>query len=472
MTGTIARKEFIERWRDGQFRWAAILVFTLLAVALGVGWKSNRVVMAERQTAAQQSRSQWVNQGNRNPHSAAHFGVYAFKPRLPVAFLDPGMDAFTGAALWVEAHYQNPLSYRPAEDGTALQRFGELTAAGVLQVFLPLITILLAFSSFSGEKEQGTLRHLLSLGVPRSSILIGKSLGVAGALACLLLPGAVAGSIALALISEHDFLRQSIWRVIPLALAYAIYLLTYLFLALGVSARVSSSRLALSGLLAFWAAATFLVPRAASDIAERLHPIPVATDFWRVVLSDMKGSDGHSGSDRLFLDLKKKVLAEYGVTRVEDLPVNFEGLRLQAGEEHGNEIFDQRFGDLWNLYAAQERVHHLAGLISPLVAVRSVSMALAGTNLAHLRDFTDSAEQYRRTLNRSMNLNLAQNSRFGQTTYAAGREFWKQTPAFDYRTPSAAWALSREMLPGALLFLWLIGCVAFAWLAAFRMRVV
>jgi ABC-2 type transport system permease protein len=58
--------------------------------------------------------------------------VYAFKPRLPLSFVDTGMDSFTGAAIWGEAHYQNPSRFRPAEDGTALQRFGELTAALVL----------------------------------------------------------------------------------------------------------------------------------------------------------------------------------------------------------------------------------------------------------------------------------------------------------------------------------------------------
>src|ERR1700737_608477 len=115
MIWRIARKEWIETVREGQFRWAAGIVFVLLASALAVGWKHYTSVRAERTVAGQTSREQWLRQGPRNPHSAAHYGMYVFKPKLPLSFLDSGMDPYTGAAVWLEAHYQNPLSFRPAE---------------------------------------------------------------------------------------------------------------------------------------------------------------------------------------------------------------------------------------------------------------------------------------------------------------------------------------------------------------------
>lgn len=39
--------------------------------------------------------------------------------------------------------------------------------------------------------------------------------------------------------------------------------------------------------------------------------------------------------------LKQELFRKYNVSKVEDLPVNFGGLSLQAGEEHGNEVFDR-----------------------------------------------------------------------------------------------------------------------------------
>jgi ABC-2 type transport system permease protein len=134
---------------------------------------------------------------------------------------------------------------------------------------------------------------------------------------------------------------------------------------------------------------------------------------------------------------------------------------LQAGEEHGIVVFDQRFGELWSIYRKQERVHHWAALISPLIAVRSVSMAMAGTDLTHLRGFTEAAERLRRVLNKEMNENLAYGSRAGQYYYFQETNLWTQVPEFDYRPPSASAALRPQLLPFLLLLGW-FGAAAFA----------
>ena len=68
----------------------------------------------------------------------------------------------------------------------------------MLQLLIPLLIILLAFSTFAGEREPGTLRQVLSLGVSRRNLALGKALGVAGALGLLLVPATVLGLAALA----------------------------------------------------------------------------------------------------------------------------------------------------------------------------------------------------------------------------------------------------------------------------------
>jgi ABC-2 type transport system permease protein len=470
MTGLIVRKEFLERVRDGQLRWTAAAVFLLLAAALAIGIAHTTQARREREAAQRTDRQQWLSQGERNPHSAAHFGVHAFKPRLPLSFIDAGLESYTGAAIWIEAHYQNPLKYRPIEGSTALERFGELTAAAVLQLFLPLLIILLSFAAFTAEREQGTLRQLLSLGVPRGRIVFGKALGVAASLGCLIAPAVAAGVAALALTSEQEILASTFSRLAPMAAAYLLYLALFTVLGIAVSAAMRSSRMALSALLGFWIVSCFLAPRVAADIAERRNPTPAANDFWHAIELETKGADGHSDNDSRILELKRRMLAQYGVKRVEDLPVNFEGLRLQAGEEHGNQVFDAHYGKLWRIYEGQERIHHWAALVSPLIAVRSISMAMAGTDLAHVRDFTIAAEQYRRMLNKSMNLNVANNSRYGSYYYFRGRDLWEETPEFRYTSPDARWALRRQFLPVAILLGWCLAAGMFAYRAGGRIQ--
>ncbi|MCR6646053.1 MAG: ABC transporter permease [Terricaulis sp.] len=70
----------------------------------------------------------------------------------------------------------------------------------ILQVLMPLVIIFLGFSAFSGERERGTLRQLLSIGVPRGQLLWGKALGIGAAVALVVVPCMVLGAVAIALL--------------------------------------------------------------------------------------------------------------------------------------------------------------------------------------------------------------------------------------------------------------------------------
>jgi ABC-2 type transport system permease protein len=290
-------------------------------------------------------------------------------------------------------------------------------------------------------------------------------------LATFIVPAPILGAVSLALTNEHAAILMNYWRAVPMSAAYILYLLLFVALALAVSAAAPSSRVSLATLLAIWAGTGVLSPRFAGDVAERVRPTPAAADFWRDVTAETRGADGHSGNDQRMLDLKRDLLAKYNASRLEDVPVNFEGLRLQDGEEHGNIVFDQHFGKLWSRYEEQERVHHWSALASPLIAVRSISMAMAGADLAHLRRFTTAAEQYRRMVNKKMNLNVANNSRFGQYYYFADRKLWEETADFVYESPGALWALSRQILPAAILAGWFLVAAGLAFLLVRRVQV-
>jgi ABC-2 type transport system permease protein len=473
MVLTIVRKEFTEMARDGRFRWMASIVLLLLLTSLALGWKHYRQAQAERDAAQSASRDTWVNQGRRNPHSAAHYGVYAFKPQAPLSLVDTGLDPYTGVSVWLEAHYQNPSRYRPAEDATAVRRFGELTAATTLQLLAPLFIILLSFSAFAGEREQGTLRQSLSLGAPRSKLVLGKALGLTSALGLLLAPATLAGVLALALASEDGALISSLPRMALLCVGYLLYFGAFIGVTLACSALASSARAALVALLAFWIVNGLLAPRLATDAAERLYRTPAAEEFWEAVHKDQRqGVDGHDAANSRTEELKRRTMAEYKVERLEDLPINFNGVALQAGEEYGNRVFDKHYGEVWKIYYRQERVHKLAALVAPLMAVRGFSMGLAGADLRHHQHFTDAAEAYRRSLNKLLNEDFARNSRTSdEYSYFVDRDFWRKTPDFIYAAPGAGWVMKGQVFNVAALIVWLVVAFAASFFAANRMKV-
>ncbi|MFN9311957.1 ABC transporter permease, partial [Gemmatimonas sp.] len=193
MIAHIARKERTEMWRDGRFRVAAVALLLLLAVALLTGLTTSRGTARDHDAAQEAMRGFWVNQGAKNPHSAAHYGLWVFKPSLPLSFVDHGVDAYTGVTTWLEAHKQNEFTRRPAMDRPNVARFGEWTAAAVLQLLVPLLIVMLAFPAFAGERETGTLRQLAAIGVPMRTLMLGKAAGIASALAVVLVPATLLG---------------------------------------------------------------------------------------------------------------------------------------------------------------------------------------------------------------------------------------------------------------------------------------
>lgn len=454
---TIARKEWLELSRSSRFRAAAALTLLLAVAGLAAGGLYVRSVQAEREQAARLTRTQWLEQGEKNPHSAAHYGVWAFKPASPLAAFDRGVEPYLGVAVYLEAHKQNPTRHRPVADATAAARFGELTGAGVLQLLVPLLIILLTFAAFTSEREAGTLRMLLASGVERRALVLGKALGVAGALALLLLPLLLL-AVGLLLLLPHASTVDLLARLAGLVLGYGLYLAGFIFLGLAVSAWARTSRVALVALLGVWMVNGLLVPRLASELARAAVPVPSAETFARQVERDYEqGLDGHNAADARLAALEKEVLARYGVSSKEQLPINFSGLALQASEEYSDRVHEKHYGELWEAWRRQESLHlGLALLGAPLLAVRSLSAALSGTDLeAHLH-FTREAEQYRRRLVRHMNEALARRSRTGDQGYKAGADLWAEVEEFQPSVRPRGEALVAQVPALGLLGGWVV----------------
>jgi ABC-2 type transport system permease protein len=451
----IARKELVDLSRDGRFRVLSALVLAVSVVSLAAGWKTYHELSAQHREAQSATREQWVNQPKKNPHSAAHYGVYAFKPKSQLAIVDTGIDPYVGVAVWLEAHKQNEMKYRPAQDRTAVQRFGELGGAEVLQVLLPLFIVLMAFPAFAGEREQGTLRQLLSVGARPRDLALGKALGVAAALGLILLPATILGVLALALSTSQGLLADDPLRVVALAGVYLLYFALVIALSLWVSARARSSRLALVVLLTFWFANSLVASRIASDVAAWLHPTPSAIEFQKALEADL---NDQAEMERRLEKRRQELFARYNVDSVDALPIAFSGVSLQEGEEHGNEVFDAHFRPLFDTYERQNRIYQAAGVLAPMLATRSLSMGLSGTDFSQHRHFLDAAESYRRNIQRVLNGDIERNQKPGQV-YLAGRELWDQVAPFEYTPPPAAWVLGHYGTSVIVLVAWLVAAV-------------
>ena len=471
----IARKEFVEIVRDGRFKWTAAMMVLLLFTAMMAGYQKYSSAVRIQQAAQGGTNQQWLDQGDKNPHSAAHYGNYAFKPAGPLSYFDNGISSFTGTAVFMEAHRQNFAIGRPASDQSAIARFGDLSGAMILQLLLPLLIVFLGFTAFSGERESGTLRQVMSMGVTNRQLLYGKALGVAAAVLIVVVPCILVGAFALSTAGSIDSVEDMSTRIGLLSAAYLMYAGIFLFLTLAVSAFTNHARTTLMILVGFWAFTGFLAPKAAGEISKLTNPTP-AFGKW---LADMRAHQlrGFDGTPPFvkFGAYTKELFKEHGVDKVADLPMYFVAVRLQKLEEYDYPVFDQHFGMIREAYSEQRRVQDKLGVFAPTLPLRSISMALSGTDMIQHVKFMQDAETYRRNMVVKMNDYLSKaavnlNATFSSSNYmVADEEVFAIIPPFEYESPGLEATIAEHRGNFIMLALWLAAAIGLALIAVNRL---
>ncbi len=252
----IAGKDWLEFRRDSRLLVASVVV---VLMALGAALASAVQVArheADRTAAAALDRATWEGQGARNPHSAAHFATWAFRPLTTMAVLDPGVTPYAGSAIWMEAHARNASVARPVADSSAGGIGAGFSLAFILQTILPLLLFGIAAGMVTRERERGTLRLLLAGGAEPRRLVGAKALGLARVAALLALPVLAGGLVGALAAGPADLPRLLLW-----AGAHGLFLLAMVGLGLAVSAagrQVTSALLLLAGL---WLMMVVAVPR-------------------------------------------------------------------------------------------------------------------------------------------------------------------------------------------------------------------
>jgi ABC-2 type transport system permease protein len=465
MVRVITGKDLLELIRDGRLLWAGGLVIVLLLTALAVGTARQREVAAERMAAQALDYQDWRNQPARHPHDAAEQGMHVFKPDPALSIVDPGIDPYVGATIWLKAHSPSTVNFRPAQDATGLQRFGELSPAWVLQILSPLLVIVLGFNAFAAEREKGTLRQTLSLGVSPARLLWGKALAVMAALALLLAPAGLAAGLAVSAAGGGSGLNaDTLTRFLWLAGGYSIYLGAAVFVVLAVSALAPSSRVALVVLLGLWIGSASLAPRVASDLSRDWYPNPSRLTFNADLGADMGREARRAWMEQFGTD------SRWGA----ELPLDKWGQALRVDDHAGYAVVDRHFAHLWETFGRQQVVQEWLGLVVPVLAIRAMSMSLAGTDFAHYREFWAAAERQRRVIQDAVTDDLIKNADprgAGHFDYKTGPAFWATVPQFEYVLPPASWAVRNSLRSFAVLGTGLLLSLALAHVAVMRRAV-
>ena len=450
----IAREEWRLLWRDRVAVMGLALLLLLTAMSAFTAWEQRQAANTERTRYQAQTDHEFAAQPDRHPHRMVHYGQFAFRPVNPLASFDAGIDPYTGHTLYLEGHRQNSANFGDIRQSSLMLRFGQLTPAFVLQVLAPLLLIFVGHAAVARERESGTLRLLIAQGLQAGQLVAGKFLVVAGVAALALAP------VVLTL------LWLGIATSAPLSLAllligcYGIWLFLWSMTVVGVSTLAARGRDALIVLLALWAVSVVLVPRLGADLVAWAQPLPTRLETDISVSRELAAmGDSHNPNDPYFNEFRKKVLTQYGVSRVEDLPVNYKGLLGMEGERLTSALFEQYANASFS--AQEKQLSHVDAfsLISPVIALRRISMIASGTDLHTYRRFLEQAEQHRYELVQTLNRLQAEKFTFAtdRSTRESriGREHWQGIADFRYAAEAPADALRRAVPMAGVLLAWL-----------------
>jgi ABC-2 type transport system permease protein len=412
----------------------------------------------ELQANAEQS---FVDQPDRHPHRMVHYGHYAFRTPTPLSTLDPGIDAYTGNSIFLEGHRQNSAMFAEQRQGTALTKLGSLTPAFIVQTLAPLLLILIGYSSISRERESQTLSYLLAQGTKGSTLIAGKGLALLSVVGLIITPLAIS---ALLTVSAGE----SLLAVVSFVLGYVLYLTVWVLLILLASSVFNKNSGSFTALAFVWILLCIVMPRVASTSASTAVPSAgkIETDF-AVKAELRKLGDGHNTNDPAFKQFKQSLLKKYNVNSIDELPVNFRGLVASESEAKQAKVLNQFAEQRMQAELKQTQVSRYFGWVSPMVAIRSLSMIVVGTSIETHHRFLRETEQLRFDFVQGLNKvhievldyqdDMNRNANAAATKKArVSAKNWQVLQDFNFNVDSADVRAQRSVPAFLQLLLWIV----------------
>jgi ABC-2 type transport system permease protein len=460
----IIAKLFIQMvLREKIFYALQLLFYILIAFAAYTGFANYTLHNTNSQQQQQGVRKNWENNPDKHPHRMAHYGSYIFRVKHPLSFFEFGIESFTGNVIYLEAHKQNSSNFSQASISNGLLRFGEISLAMLWQTILPLILIFIGYSSIVQQRENGTLKIIISQGATMHQTILGNWLGLFLIAVVLFLPIILLVFIIglfdiFKIISFSSYCSSSACVV----LFFILFTLIITGVIVLISATSKQSKLALIKLLSCWLIFAIILPKGLQAIGSYLYPSPSKIEFNAKVEEDIiKHGDSHNPNDVHYKQLKDSLLKKYAVDSTHKLPFNYSGVVMREGERISAEVYNHHVNQLQETFSKQNAWQINSSYINPFAAIKQVSMNLSGTGVTDYNFFLQQAEAYRYKMAQAMNnlqIDLISNKKLADTAmpYKISSSYWKQFPNFHYQFFSTKQQLSHATLPSIILIVWLL----------------
>jgi len=162
-----------------------------------------------------------------------------------------------------------------------LSRFSSIDWIFIISMILSFLAFVFTYDTFSGEKEDGTLRLILSNTIARHKLLLGKYLGVMLSIGIPLFVGLLVSLIIVVASNTAVFSGFDWLKIITIVLLSFLYLSIFIFLGLFISSRTAHTTNSMVMLLLIWVVIVVLIPSFGRIISEVSGEAPNPADLER-----------------------------------------------------------------------------------------------------------------------------------------------------------------------------------------------
>jgi ABC-type transport system involved in multi-copper enzyme maturation permease subunit len=368
---TIIKKELLDHLQSIQF--SVLVVFSIVL------FLANGIIFVKKYD----EQNSWYNEQITILYQQpSTMGTTLLEKPNSLAFVAEGGDKYRPAGFHL--YPKGRLSAMPGKvRNFKMPDIPELDWAFIIKIVFTLYVLLLGYSAISGEKEQGTLRLILSNSHGRIKFLVSKYIAIILAVSISLLIGVLISIIILGISIPRVLSLDNLLRILLTLISALAYLSIFMFLSLLISSMVHQSSLVLLILLAVWILFAIIIPNVPNILSEEFSKVP----------------SEYETANQIGPLIQKQVWE--GITKIRE---QVEQGKIKTEEELKrltDEAFEQGQQDLTKHYksyndAMKQRAMMARNLarISPTALLEFASESIAQTGLIQEEQFEKDARNY------------------------------------------------------------------------------
>ncbi len=265
MLGELVRKEMQERLLNPAYVITLGFCSILILLSFYTGLRNYTEHLNENN--AIQKYHQRILSLQKSYYDVDMLGVQVSQPANPLSTVASGVSNSLGRHATIKMNEPPTITGSKPESNPVFAIFETFDLLFVVKNVLSLVAILFTYNAICGEKENGTLRLMLSFAVPKDQLILSK---MVGGFLCLVVPLGVPVLLGVGLMTVFPSVHLSgeDWlRLVCLLGVLGLYVSVFFALGLCVSSCVTRSSASLLVLLSVWVVCVLVIPQGSAILA-------------------------------------------------------------------------------------------------------------------------------------------------------------------------------------------------------------